>query len=301
MFWKLYSSEKWFFGCLALAAVCPAAFAGELRVTDDAGRTVALAQPARRIVSLTPHVTEMLFAAGAGEKIVGAVEYSDYPPAARAIARVGSYNRLDIERLLALKPDLVVGWAEGNHSADLERLEKLSITLYVTDPHRLEDVARDIERLGRLAGSEPEAKRSAHAFRTRRAALQQRYGARPPVRLFYQIWNQPLMTVNGVHVISDVMQLCGGVNVFADLKTLAPAIDVEAVLAANPEVIVASGMAEERPEWLDDWRRYPLLRAVQRGNLFFIPPDLLQRHTPRLLDGAEQLCRALETARGRRQ
>lgn len=300
MFWKLYSSAKWYFGCLALAAVCPASSAGELRVTDDAGRAVVLAQPARRIVSLAPHVTEMLFAAGAGGKIVGAVEYSDYPPAARAIARVGSYNRLDIERLLVLKPDLVVGWAEGNTSADLERLDKLGIMLYATNPHRLEDVARDIERLGRLAGSEPEAKRAAQAFRARRAALQQRYGGRPPLRLFYQIWNQPLMTVNGEHVISDVMRLCGGVNVFADLKTLAPAINIEAVLDANPEAIVASGMAEERPEWLDDWRRYPLLRAVQRDNLFFIPPDLLQRHTPRLLDGAEQLCRALETARGRR-
>ncbi len=292
---------KKFFWCFAvMTAWAGTAEAGELRVTDDTGRAVVLAQPARRIVSLAPHVTELLFAAGAGEEIVGTVEYSDYPPAARAIPRVGNYNHLDIERLLALKPDLAVGWAGGNLSADLERLRKLDVPLYVTDPHRLEDVALDIERLGHLAGSRPAARRSAQTLRARRAALQRRYGGRPPVRVFYQIWNQPLMTVNGEHIISDTMRLCGGVNVFAGLTTLAPTIGAEAVLGANPEAIVASGMADERPEWLDDWRRYPLLLAVQRNNLFFIPPDLLQRHTPRLLDGAEQLCRALETARGRR-
>jgi len=300
MFWKLCLTAKRFFSCLVLTVACPAAMAGELRVTDDAGRTLTLAQPAQRIVSLAPHITELLFAAGAGGKIVGAVEYSDYPPPARAIPRVGNYNRLDIERLLTLKPDLVVGWAGGNLATDLERLGTLDIPLFISDPHRLDDVASDIERLGRLAGSTATAQRAAQAFRTRRAALQQRYNGRPPVRLFYQVWNQPLMTVNGEQVISDVIRLCGGVNVFAELKTLAPTINVEAVLEKNPEVIVASGMAEERPEWLDDWRRYPLLRAVQRDNLFFIPPDLLHRHTPRLLDGAEQMCRALDTARRRR-
>ena len=286
---------------MLLAVVCtiPVA-AGELRVTDDAGRVVTLAQPARRIISLAPHVTEMLFAAGAGGKIVGAVEYSDYPQAARAIPRVGSFSRIDLERLLALKPDLAIGWKNGNHGADLERLEQLGVTLYVTDPHRLEDVANNIERLGLLAGSGPAARQAAGAFRARRAALQRRYGARPPVRVFYQIWDQPLMTVNGEHVISDVIRLCGGVNVFADLPLLAPSLDVEAVLRADPDAIVASGMAEERPEWLDHWRRWPMLRAVRHDNLFFIPPDLMQRHTPRLLDGAERLCRALEVVRARR-
>lgn len=284
---------------VCLAWTMPAAADG-VRVTDDAGRQVTLAQPARRVVSLAPHVTEMLFAAGAGGKLVGAVEYSDYPPAARAIPRVGSFSRIDLERLLVLKPDLAIGWKGGNHAADLERIEQLGIALYVTDPHRLEDVAHDIERLGVLTGSESAARQSAEAFRTRRTALQQRYGTRPPVRVFYQIWDQPLMTVNGEHVISDVIRLCGGVNVFAGLPILAPVIDVEAVLRADPEAIVASGMAEERPDWLDHWRRWPMLRAVQHDNLFFIPPDLIQRHTPRILDGAERLCRALETARSRR-
>ena len=274
--------------------------AGPLQVTDDRDRKITLARPAQRIVSLAPHITELLFAAGAGDKVVGAVEYSDYPPPARNIPRVGSYTRVDLERLLALKPDLVIGWSGGNRRADLEQLEKLGLTLHTTELRRLEDVAGHIERYGELAGSVAVARRAAEAFRARRAALQRRYGARPVVRMLYEIWNQPLMTVNGDHVISDVMRLCGGENVFAGLALLAPSIDVEAVLGANPEVIVASGMNDERPEWLDDWRRYPALQAVRRDNLFFIPPDLLQRHTPRLLDGAEQLCRALDAARVRR-
>lgn len=286
-----------FSACLAWAIP---GVADGVRATDDAGHTVILAQPARRIVSLAPHVTELLFAAGAGGKIVGAVEYSDYPPEARAIPRVGGYSRIDLERLLSLKPDLVIAWASGNYSGDLDRLEQLGIPLYISDPRRLDEVAHDIEQFGLLAGSGSAARRAARAFRERRAGLQRRFGGRPPVRMFYQIWNQPLMTVNGAHVISDVIRLCGGVNVFADGPLLAPRVDPEAVLRADPEVIVASGMADERPDWLDDWRRYPQMLAVQRGNLFFIPPDLLQRHTPRLLDGAERLCRALEIARARR-
>jgi iron complex transport system substrate-binding protein len=291
----------WRYVAVWLLAVMSSSLAvAELRVTDDTGREIVLKRPALRIVSLAPHVTELLFAAGAGGHVVGVVDYSDYPAAARRIARVGGYTRLDLERIVALQPDLVIGWQSGNRVAQLEQLERLGLTLYRTEPRRLDDVAKNLLRLGELAGRPAAARRAADEYRARHAALQRRFGARPPVRMFYQIWNQPLMTVNGEHVISDVMRLCGGVNVFADLALLAPSINPEAVLGANPEVIVASGMAEERPEWLDDWRRYPMLHAVQHDNLFFIPPDLLQRHTPRLLEGAERLCRALETARARR-
>jgi iron complex transport system substrate-binding protein len=120
------------------------------------------------------------------------------------------------------------------------------------------------------------------------------------VEVFYQVWKQPMMTVNGKQIISDAIRLCGGRNVFAALPILAPTVTAEAVIAANPEVIVASGMGEARPEWLDDWRRWKTLAAVAGDNLYFIPPDLIQRHTPRILDGAEQLCLHLETARGKR-
>jgi len=272
----------------------------EIVVTDDAGRQLRLAAPAKRIVSLAPHVTELLYAAGAGDKVVGAVSYSDYPEAATKLPRVGGYNNVDLEAVAALKPDLVVAWKTGNRNGNLDRLAALGIPVYVNEPRELEDVATSLETLGRLAGTQLSAFHAATAFRERQKTLQQRYGKRPVVRTFYQIWNQPLMTVNGEHLISKVIALCGGENVFAGLPQLAPNIGTEAVLAADPEAIVASGMGEARPEWLDQWKNWDKLTATQRGNLFFIPPDLIQRHTPRILDGASRLCAQLEEARSRR-
>lgn len=283
---------------LAMLFASPAL--ADVRVTDDIGQTVALVQPAKRIVSLAPHVTEMLYAAGAGAHIVGAVQYSDYPEAAKTLPRVGGYTNLDLEAVLALQPDLLVGWKSGNSTAQLEKLHALGLPLYVTEPRHIDSVPSNIERLGTLAGTSGAASQAAAAFRRRHEALRRRYSQRPPVDAFYQIWDRPLMTVNGEHLISDVLRLCGGRNVFGSLPVLAPKVDVEAVLAADPEVIAASGMGEARPEWLDDWRRWGRLRAVQHNNLFFVPPELIQRHTPRILDGAEQMCAAFEQARARR-
>jgi iron complex transport system substrate-binding protein len=283
-----------------LSAGMPAPAAAELTIRDDTGRELRLPAPARRIVSLAPHVTEILFAAGAGARIVGVVAYSDYPDEARSLPQVGGYGNVDIEAVAALKPDLVIAWESGNRSAHLDKLEALGIPVYLNEARSFEDVARSLEAFGRLAGTEEAAYRAAAEFRTRRDALAARHRDRAPVRMFYQIWNQPLMTVNGAHLISDVMRLCGGENVFAHLAQLAPTIGIEAVLAANPEVIVASGMGEARPEWLDQWARWPGLAANRSGNLYFIPPDLIQRHGPRILGGAERLCAFLEEARARR-
>lgn len=272
----------------------------EVVVQDDTGAMVRLAQPALRIVSLAPHITETLYAAGAGERLVGAVEYSDYPEPAKQLPRIGGYSRLDLEAIAALKPDLAVGWASGNSPAHIEKLRALGIPVYLAQPERIDDVAANLERYGELAGTEAVARVAAAGFRNRLAELRKQYSMQPKVRTFYQIWKQPLMTVGGAQVISDAIRLCGGENVFADLKPLAPKVTIEAVLAADPEVIVASGMGESRPEWLDDWRQWKTMTAVKRDNLYFIPPDVLQRHTPRLVEGAARLCAHLETARGRR-
>jgi iron complex transport system substrate-binding protein len=271
-----------------------------LTVEDDTGHILQLAAPARRIVSLAPHITELLYAAGAGERLVGTVEYSDHPEAARRLPRVGSYAAVDLEAVAALEPDLVIAWASGNRDTHLARLAALGIPVFASEPRSLADVGRSIETFGRLAGTETVATRAARHYAEHRAALAARYATLAPVRVFYQVWDRPLMTVNGAHLISDVMALCGGSNVFADQGRLAPTVSVESVLAANPEVIVASGMGEERPDWLDQWRRWPGLTAAARGNLYFIPPDLMQRHTPRILDAAERLCGFLEEARARR-
>jgi len=280
--------------CLLALAAC--ALAGPA-ATDDTGRRVELAEPARRIISLAPHVTEMLYAAGAGDRVVAAVSYSDYPEPARELPRVGAYNRFDIEQVLAHDPDLVVGWQSGNPEASLEKLGRLGAALYITEPRSMEAIASNLERLGRLAGTAETAAGAARVFRQRHAELVARYADRPTLEVFYEIWNDPLMTINGEHLISAIIRGCGGRNVFADLPAIAPRISVEAVLARDPEVIVASGMDDERPEWLDAWKNWPQLRAVREGHLFFIPPNTLQRHTPRVLEGMERMCRVFEEAR----
>ncbi|MDY6944052.1 MAG: cobalamin-binding protein [Pseudomonadota bacterium] len=272
----------------------------QITVRDDLGFAVELDRPAQRIVSLAPHVTELLFAAGAGERIVGTVDYSDFPPEAQRVPSVGSYTGVDMEALLGLRPDLVIAWQSGNIPRQLEQIVALGVPVYRSEPRHLADVAAALRHFGLLAGTETVANQAAASFEFRWRALQSRYATRPSVRVFYQIWHRPLMTINGEHLISEVMSLCGGQNVFVDVSGLAPAVSLEAVVLADPEVIVASGMGESRPQWLDQWARWPDLTAVARGNLFFIPPALLQRHTPRILDGAERLCEALEKARSRR-
>jgi len=269
-------------------------------VTDDSGAKVRLVQPARRVISLAPHITETLFAAGVGERLVGAVQYSDYPAQAKRVPRIGSYEQFDLEAIVALKPDLAIGWQSGNSPAHLDKLRQLGIPVYITQPNHIDDIARDLERYGTLLGNQQGA-RAAAAFRARLADLHARYSTRPRVRVFYEVWNQPLMTVGRAQIISDAIRLCGGENVFDDLQQMAPVVTLEAVIAVNPDVIVASGMDEARPEWLDDWRKWRQLKAVATDNLHFVPPDIIQRHTPRLLDGAEMLCQHLETARARRK
>lgn len=262
-----------------------------LQVVDDSGKPVTLKAPAQRIVSLAPHITEQLYAIGAGDLLVGAVDYSDYPEAARALPRVGGYSRLDLEQILALKPDLIVGWQSGNSSQQLERIEALGLVLYRSEPRYLDAIASSMERLGILTGKEVTATEQAIQFRQRLAVLRRAARVRAPRTLFYQIWNRPLMTVNGEHLIDEVITLCGGRNIFVDLPVLTPVVSEEAVIAADPEIIIASGMGQERPEWLDDWRKWPQLRAVRSNALYSIDPNIIQRATPRLLDGIEVMCR----------
>jgi iron complex transport system substrate-binding protein len=267
----------------------------DIHVIDDAGQEITLQRPARRIVSLAPHVTELLFAVGAGDTVVGTSEYSDYPDAARAIPRIGGGGGLDLEAILALQPDLVIAWESGNPAGQTRRLRQLGLPVFFSEPRRMEDIGTSLERFGQLTGRQEEARVQARAFADRLQALRRRYSGREAVTVFYQIWAHPLMTINGQHIVSDVIRLCGGRNVFADLPSLAPQVDREAVLAANPDVIVVGDAAQ-----LGAWRRWPELKAVRQQHLYAIQRELLVRHTPRLLDGAGQLCRLLEKVREQR-
>lgn len=266
-----------------------------IQVQDDTGEVVRVSEPVRRIVSLAPHITELLFAAGAGRYVVGAAEYSDFPEIAVRIPRIGGAGGVDLEGIVTLRPDLVVAWQSGNSPWSVTRLEELGVTVFRSEPRRIEDIAANIERLGTLAGTLDVAGRASAAFRRRYSELRSRYSQQKGVTVFYQIWHRPLMTVNGRHLISDVIRLCGGVNVFSSLPTLTPTINVEAVLHARPQAIVAAGT--DNSDVLDTWRQWPYVDAAKKGNLFLIPYNLIARQTPRVLDGAERLCAALERVR----
>jgi len=288
------------FALATTLVLCSATASAEIRLVDDNGQTVVLRQPAQRIVSLAPHVTELLYAAGAGERIVGAVEYSNYPEAAKKISRIGDNVQLDLERIVALEPDLIVVWLHGNAQRQLDKLKKLGIPVFYNEPHRLGDIARSLEQFGRLAGTEVVAARAASAFAAREAELRARYAGRAPVRVFYQIWQRPLMTVNGEHLISDVIRLCGGQNVFSDLKPLVPVVSIEAVLEADPEAIGTAIIDAKAQDGLEGWTKWPRLTATVHDNFFLIPTDLISRLAPRILEGAQQMCEHLDAARARR-
>ncbi|KVV42124.1 cobalamin-binding protein [Burkholderia ubonensis] len=295
-------------GLPALAALialgaAPLAHA-DVSARDDAGNTVTLPAPAQRVVSLAPHATELIYAAGGGAKLVGTVTYSDYPSAAKSVPRVGDNKSLDLERIAALKPDLIVVWRHGNAERQTDALRALHIPLFYSEPKRLDDIATSLRQLGALLGTQPAADAAAASFTRDVAALRTRYAARPPVTVFFQVWDRPLVTLNGAHLISDVIALCGGRNVFASLKPLVPTVTDEAVLAADPEAIVTTSAgatpSHDALPSLARWRAWPALTAVARGNLFAIDGDLLTRASPRVAQGAAALCEDLDAARTRR-
>ncbi len=276
------------------------AWANAVCAVDATGEEICLEKPASRIAALSPGATELIWAAGAGDQVVAVVSYSDYPPAAREVVSVGSHTRVDMERLVALKLDLVIGWVTGNPSEQIETLKTLGMPVFSIEPRTFEAVSTTIERLATLAGTEDVGFAVADHFRKGIADLKQQYQDAEPVPVFYQVWDQPLMTVNNEHLIGKVITLCGGVNVFGDLERLVPRISAEAVIAANPEAILAGGMGEENRHWLTRWKAFPGIDATRRDNLYFIPPSLVQRPTPRMLEGSRLFCEKLEAARGKR-
>ena len=268
----------------------------EIVISDDLGRNLILQVPARRIVSLAPHLSELLFVAGAGATLVGTAAYSDFPEKVKMVPRIGDSNAIDIERVVALKPDVVLAWRSGNPPGIITKLEQLGLRVFVTEPTTMEAIADQIESLGRIAGTEDTAAKAAAHLRGDIDALRHEYQDRRPVSVFFQVWHTPLMTVNGKQVISEVIHLCGGRNIFANMKVLIPRVSLESVLAANPEAIVT---ASDQPpaKALAEWSSWKQLRAVHDGNLLVIPPDDISRPTPRLINGARLLCAQLDHIR----
>jgi iron complex transport system substrate-binding protein len=284
---------------LALAlALGTAARAGAEAPGAAAGGAGSVEAPPR-IVSLSPHITELLFAAGAGDRIVGVDDESDYPAAAASIARVGEISALDVEGLLKLKPTLVILWDSGTPARRKAELERLNLRLYVTEQRHLDDIGSTLIEFGRLAGTSPVAAAAAHKYRQDLDQLRAQYAGRRRLTVFYQVWDRPLYTLSGAHVVSEMLSLCGGENVFAHLSTLAPApaVDKEAVLARNPDVIIIGAIGSEGARQVRDWSEFPGLRAVQTHRVYTVDPSLTGRMAPRILEGVAAICSLLERAR----
>jgi iron complex transport system substrate-binding protein len=292
--------------CVTAIAACYAAptgsaqpqIRGSLRsVRDDLGSTVEVGPAPLRIVSLTPGATEMLFAAGAGGQLIATVQYSSEPAAARAVPRIGDVATIDMERLVALRPEVVIAWPAGGNPAQRAKIAALGIPLYQQQVARLADLPGSLRRLGALAGTGPVAEQTAAALEARLGALERTYAAATPLRqqptVLLQVWNRPIYTVGGRHLMSDALALCGARNVFADLPEPGPLVDTEAVIARNPDIILAAAPSGEGASWVADWQRFPGLAAVRNHRVVAFENQALSRLGPSVLDATEELCRTI--------
>src|SRR6266850_2182460 len=281
------------FVAFAFIAVA-AASAHAVKVNDDRGVTISLGRPAQRIASLAPHLAAIVFAAGAGAKLAGVSSFSRYPAEAERLPVVASYGRVDVERLIALRPDLVLAWRSGNSALQIDRLERIGIRVFVTEARTLADIPRIVRLVGELAGSAEVADARARQFENEIADLRKRHAAERRVAVFMEIWHAPALTVNGAHLISDALRLCGGRNVFAAAKTLTPLVSREQILDARPEAIVRGGLGSEA---LEAWRGLESVPAVRSRRIYAIDPDWLHAQGPHVLQGVRALCERLELAR----
>ena len=268
-----------------------------IQLTDSSGHTLVLKSAAHRVISLAPNLTELLYSIGAGDHLVAVSEYSDYPPAAKKLPRIGGAASVDIERIVAMKPDLVLTWKTGTPEATQEYLRQLKLPVFELEFQNTEEIAGGMEILGELTGQEVRAGAASHKFKKRLNVLRQQYEQRASVTVFYQVWDRPLMTLNRRHFINDLIKLCGGRNVFADLPSLVSAVDIESVIGRAPEAIIAASGRKHKQQWLEQWSSWKTIPAVKNNNIFFIKPDLLSRPGPRILQGATILCRDLQSVR----
>jgi len=269
--------------------------ASALTVVDDFGVELRLDRPARRVISLSPHLTELMYSIGAGDRLVGTVLGSDFPVEAAALPEIGDASGLDFERILHSQPDLVLAWGSGNRSVDIVRLRALGLRVLVLEPQRLEDIPRHLRLLGDLTDLGERAQEVAREFDRRVGALRDRYAGRTPVRVLFEVWHKPLFTVNGDHIISKVLGLCAAQNIFAGLPRLAGEVSLEQALIMDPDAIVVGSEAGDAG--LNNWTAFSYLKAVRTGNVFTVPADLITRQTPRIVDAAERMCAGLDKAR----
>ncbi|WP_319381535.1 cobalamin-binding protein [Thiomicrorhabdus sp.] len=250
-----------------------------------------------RIISLAPHLTEMVYSAGAGKHLVGAVNYSDYPPEARQLPIIGDYNSLNLEALIKLKPNLILAWKSGNRLQDIERLKSLGFRVVENEIHNLEDIPDSIALIGKLTGSEKIANKVAQTLHSLLTSIRLRHRDKPPITTFYQVWNNPLITIGKNQFISQGLALCNAENIFNDLPGLSAQVSLEAVLQRDPQLILIGGNKAFQKGWQQNWEHYPTLAAVTRKHIFQVDNDLYQRPTERFILALPALCELIDRAR----
>lgn len=255
------------------------------------------ASAAERVVTLAPHLAELVCVAGGCDKLAGVVDYTDFPPEAAAKPHIGDAFSVNAEAVLGLKPDLILAWQGGTAAALTERLRAVGVPVRAIAVRSLDDVAAAIETVGELLGTQGRARAAAAAYRSRLAGLRQRHRDRARLRVLYQIEVRPAFTVNRDSPISEAIETCGGVNVFASMSQLSAAINAESLLAADPDVVVF-GKQDYVAQIRAQWAQWPQARAQRLGHLYEVDSNLLDRQSPRLLDGVEELCAVLDRARG---
>ena len=284
------------FFCILMTSL-PLFAQATIRVVDDLEKEIVLSEPAIKIIGLAPNITEILFHIGAGSQIVGADEYSNYPEAAKKIIRVNNHSIANYELILSLQPDLILAWHSGNGIEIINRLRELGLPVFVIETTKIGEIPDLFKRLGRITGNDAQSIQVASEFSDKLGNLQSLYVDKKKVKTFYQIWDDPIMTLSGKHLVSDVIELCSGVNVFAEAQPLVPRVNIESIMNADPEVILSSGSEERVAGWRKKWARWPTISAVNKGHLYLIPPDLMQRQSNRILDAATYVCNFLDKSR----
>ncbi len=267
-------------------------------LVDGLGTKVVLDAPAERVIALSPNLVENITSAGGFDKLIAVVAYSTYPKAAQQLPQVGSYRSFDYETILAMQPDLVVVWHSGNGTEVVKKLRSLGITVLVTDPRTLTDVAHYIRLLGRAMGTESIAEPVAAQYLEHLQQLQEQSRKKRIIDSFYQVWHQPLQTLTGESIVSQIIELCGGRNIYADELGIAPVISIESIIERNPVAIIASQADGDHSPWQNFWHKnWPELSAVQQQRLIDLPADESKRPTVRLLQAADILCKRFDDIR----
>ena len=292
----MFNQIKLLYLCLVVFGLWPSSALSQIQVTDDLGNSVMLARHAQRIIALAPHLVENVYSAGLGDALVGAVDYSDYPEQALQLPRVGNSSTLNLESIVALKPDLILAWSGANKPAELHRLQALGIPVYVDNAHDFARIARSLINFGKLGDSEKTAQAAADKFIAQQQQLEQRYKQQEKLRVFYQVWNNPIQSLNHSTLMHQIITLCGGINIAAEATAVAPIMSIEAVIQADPELIF-TGDKHQQTTSLDIWRNFDTMTAVKNQQLFAINPDLTHRHSVRVLQGAELMCAYMQNYR----